>query len=71
MAVFGVKANLLSKAAEGEQTGSQLFAALTNTDICTHNRVKYPVIEFIFTSLGISHYDKPTVSRNLFDDIDP
>jgi len=36
----------------------------------TNNGVRYKVLKFIFTSLGINNYDKPTASENILDYID-
>jgi len=50
---------------------SKLFHGYgTSTDIYTNNRGRYKVLKFIFTSLGINNYDKPTAPENLLDYID-
>jgi len=43
---------------------------VTSTDIGTNKGVRYKVLKFIFTSLGINNYDKQTASENLLDYID-
>ena len=50
---------------------SKLFHGYgTGTAIHTNNRVRYKVLKFIFTSLGINNYDKPTAPENFLDYID-
>jgi len=41
-----------------------------STTTHTNNRVRYKVLKFIFTSLGINNYDKPTAPENFLDYID-